>query len=55
MEVNWETETEIHTLLYMRWLTDKDLLYSPGDSAQDSVIAYMGGGSKKGERECVCV
>lgn len=52
--LNGETETEIHTLLYMRWLTDKDLLCSPGDSAQDSVIAYMGGGSKKGERESVC-
>ena len=53
--INWETGIDIHTLLYVRWVTNEDLLYSPGDATQDSVIAYMGGGSKKGVSVCVCV
>ena len=31
-----------HTLLYLKWITDKDL-YSTGNSAQCYVAAWMGG------------
>ena len=41
-------------LLYLEWLTNKDLLYSTGDPAQSYVTAWMGGESG-GEwtHECV--
>ena len=31
-----------HTLLYLKWITNKDLLYSTGNSAQGYVAAWMG-------------
>ena len=31
------------TLLYLKWITNKDLLYSIGNSAQCYVAAWMGG------------
>ena len=34
-----------YTLLYLKWITNKDLLYSIGSSAQCYVAAWMGGGS----------
>ena len=34
---------DMHTLLYLKWITDKDLLYSIWDSAQCYVAAWMGG------------
>lgn len=37
-----------HTLLYIRQITNKDLLDSTGNSIQYSVIAYMRKESKKG-------
>ena len=43
----------MYTLLYSKWITSKDLLYSTGNSAQCYVPAWMGAGF--GERECVCV
>ena len=30
------------TLLYLRWITNKDLLYSTGNSAQCYVVAWIG-------------
>ena len=33
------------TLLYSKWITNKDLLYSTGNSAQRYVAAWMGGES----------
>ena len=33
----------IYTLLYLKWITNKDLLYSTGNSAQYYVAAWMGG------------
>ena len=36
---------DMYTLLYLKWRTNKDLLYSTGDSAQCHVAAWMGGGS----------
>ena len=32
-----------HTLLYLKWITNKDLLYSTWNSAQWYVAAWMGG------------
>lgn len=34
---------DIYTLLHLRWITTKDLLYSTRNSAQCSVAARMGG------------
>ena len=31
-----------YTLLYLKWITNKDLLYSTGNSAQCYVAAWMG-------------
>ena len=33
----------MYTLLYLKWITKKDLLYSTGNSAQCYVAAWMGG------------
>ena len=29
-----EFGTDMYTVLYLKWITNKDLLYSPGNSAQ---------------------
>ena len=34
---------DTYTLLYLKWITNKDLLYSTGNSAQCYVAAWMGG------------
>ena len=34
---------ETYTLLYLKWITDKDLPYSTWNSAQSYVEAWMGG------------
>ena len=36
---------DMYTLLYLKWITNKDLLYSTGNSAQCYVAAWMGGES----------
>ena len=36
-----------HTLLYVKWMTNKKLLHSTGKSTQYFVMAYMGKESKK--------
>ena len=41
-EINWEIRIDIYTLLYIKQITNKDLLYSTGNSTQYSVMAYMG-------------
>ena len=33
-----EFGTDMYTLLYLKWITNKDLLYSTGNSAQYSII-----------------
>ena len=45
--INWKIGIDTYTLLYIKWITNKDLLYSPGNSSQYSVITYMGKESKK--------
>ena len=42
------------TLLYLKWITNKDLLYSTGNSAQCSVAAWTGG-EFGGKRIHVCM
>ena len=36
--------SDMYTLLYLKWITSKDLLYSTGNSAQCYVAAWMGEG-----------
>ena len=43
----------MYTLLYLKWITNKDLLYSTGNSAQCYVAAWMGGES--GENGCMYI
>lgn len=38
---------DMYTLLYLRWLTNKDLLYSRGNSAQCYMAAWIGGGLRE--------
>ena len=35
---------DLYTLLYLKWITNKDLLYSTGNFAQCYVAAWMGRG-----------
>ena len=46
-EINWEIGTDIHTLQYIKQITNKDLLYSTGNSIRYSVMTYMGKESKR--------
>ena len=34
---------DMYTLLYLKWITNKDLPYSTGNSGQCYVAAWMGG------------
>ena len=43
-----EFGTDMYTLLYIKYINNKDLLYSTGNSTQYSVITYMGKESEKG-------
>ena len=36
--IDWEFGIDMYTLLYLKWVTNKDLPYSMGNSAQYSVI-----------------
>ena len=45
--INWETGIDIYTLLYIKQITNKDLMYNTGNSTQYSVMTYMGKESKK--------
>ena len=46
-EINQEFGVNIYTLLYIKQITNKDLLYSTGNSTQYSVMTYMGKESEK--------
>ena len=48
----WEIGIDIYTLLYIKQIINKDLPYSLRNSAQYSVMTYMGKDSKK---ECIYV
>ena len=56
--INWETGIDTYTLLYVKRVTNKNLLYSTGNSIQYSVMAYMGKDSKKKKKRvdiCICI
>ena len=40
--INWKIGTDIYTLLYIKQVTNKNLLYSTETSPQYSLMAYMG-------------
>ena len=40
--INWEFGIDIYTLLYIKQIISKDLLYSTGNSAQYFVVTYKG-------------
>ena len=42
-EIVREFGIDMYTLLYLKWITNKDLLYSTGNSASCYVAAWMGG------------
>ena len=44
---NWEIGIDIYTLMFIKQITNKNLLYSPGNSTRYSVMTYMGKESKK--------
>ena len=50
--INQKLKMNICTLQYIRWITNKDILYSTGNSTQYSVIAYM---RKESKEESICV
>ena len=45
--INWEIGIDIYTLLCIKQITNKNLLYSTRNSIQYSVMTYMGIESKK--------
>ena len=50
-----EVGIDMYTLPYLKWVINKDLLYSTGNSAESYVAAWMGGeiGGRIGT--CVCM
>ena len=51
--INWESGIDLYTLLDIKQITNKDLLDSTGNSAQYSLMAYMGKESKKRKKEWI--
>ena len=45
--INWKIGIDIYALLYIKMITNKDLLCSVGNSTQYSGMTYMGKESKK--------
>ena len=41
-KISWKLRIDIYTLPYIKQITNKDLLYSTGNSAQYFIMAYMG-------------
>ena len=54
--INREIGIDIYTLLYIKQITNKDLLYSTGNSTQYSVMTYTGKECKKIKVDiCICI
>ena len=45
--INWENGIDTYTLLYIKQITNKDLVYRTGNSTSYPVMPYMGKESKK--------
>ena len=54
-EVDREFATDMDTLLYLKWITNMDLLYSPGNSPQCYMAAWMGGEFGGKMDTCICM
>ena len=52
-ESDREFGIDMYTLLYLKWVANKVLLYSIGNSAQYYVAAWMG--RVLGENACMCI
>ena len=39
--MNWEIRIDIYTLLFIKEITNKDQLYTTGNSTQSSITIYM--------------
>ena len=50
--INWESGINRYTLLYVKQITNKDLLYSTGNYIQYPIVTYNGKSSKK---EYICI
>ena len=50
-----EFEMDMYTLLYLKWITSRDLLYSTWDSSQCSVADWKGGGVCRRMDTCICM
>ena len=48
-----ESGINMYTLIYLKWITSKDLLYSTGNSAQCYVAAWVGMGGELGKNRCM--
>ena len=53
--INWETGTDINTLLNRKQITNKNMLYSIGNSVQYSAMTYLGTESKKRVDTCILI
>lgn len=53
--MNWETGIDGYTLLCVKQITSKSLLCGAGNSAQYSLMTFMGKESKTRVHICVCV
>ena len=49
-KISWKIRIDIYTLLYIKQITNKDLLYSTGNSTQYFIMAYMGKNLEKKSR-----
>ena len=54
-EIDREFGTDMDTLLYLKWITSMDLLYSPGNSPQCYMAAWMGGEFGGKMDTCICM
>ena len=54
-EIEKEFGTDMDTLLYLKRITNMDLLYSPGNSPQCYMAAWMGGEFGGKMDTCICM
>ena len=52
-EINWVFGVNRYTLLYIKQISNKDLLYSTGNYTQYFVITYKGKESEKNRYRCM--
>ena len=50
-----EFAIDMYTLKYLKWVTNKNLLHSTGNSDQYYVVAWMGGEFGGRMDTCVCI